>query len=223
MERVLKCVVWTVLAVALGVLAWSVYVLTGEVTRTLAEVRETAAVTRTAVKDQSEALTKTQERALALVDEASRDVRYQTRTAMKRLDSRVGEAIAKSDARIGEAVSTVAEAVAVSGEQLGRMNDSVAAVAEPVRGTMAKVDEVLPLWLDCDHNPNCLFNRYVGTMKGIEQASIAMGKAAPETTQAVKGITQSVDTIAARFAKERPWYKKVLDSIPLAGGLASLF
>jgi len=36
----------------------------------------------------------------------------------------------------------------------------------------AQVDDSLPLFLNCDHNPDCVFNRYVGVSRGVETAAI---------------------------------------------------
>jgi hypothetical protein len=36
----------------------------------------------------------------------------------------------------------------------------------------AQIDDSLPMYLDCDHNPDCLFNRYVGVSRGVETAAI---------------------------------------------------
>ena len=36
----------------------------------------------------------------------------------------------------------------------------------------AQLDDSLPMFLDCDHNPDCVFNRYVGVSRGIETAAI---------------------------------------------------
>jgi len=36
----------------------------------------------------------------------------------------------------------------------------------------AQIDDSLPVFLDCDHNPDCVFNRYVGVSRGIEHAAI---------------------------------------------------
>ncbi len=35
----------------------------------------------------------------------------------------------------------------------------------------AQIDDSLPMFLDCDHNPDCVFNRYVGVSRGIETAA----------------------------------------------------
>jgi len=47
----------------------------------------------------------------------------------------------------------------------------------------AQLDDALPLFLDCDHNPDCVFNRYVGASQGIERAALNIGAA----TQDVRG------------------------------------
>jgi hypothetical protein len=36
----------------------------------------------------------------------------------------------------------------------------------------AQIDDSLPMFLDCDHNPDCVFNRYVGVSRGIETAAV---------------------------------------------------
>ncbi|MGB7761589.1 MAG: hypothetical protein WBL61_17290 [Bryobacteraceae bacterium] len=35
----------------------------------------------------------------------------------------------------------------------------------------AQIDDSLPMFLACDHNPDCVFNRYVGVSRGIETAA----------------------------------------------------
>jgi hypothetical protein len=35
----------------------------------------------------------------------------------------------------------------------------------------AQIDDSLPMFLDCDHNPDCVFNRYVGVSRGVETAA----------------------------------------------------
>jgi len=35
----------------------------------------------------------------------------------------------------------------------------------------AQIDDSLPMFLDCDHNPDCVFNRYVGASRSIETAA----------------------------------------------------
>ncbi len=112
--------------------------------------------------------------------------------------------------------------------ELSRTNDSlakIAATAEPLHHSLNQVESALPMFLDCDHNPNCVFNRYVGTMRGLEQMSIAVGKSAPntaksleETSRNVAIMTGSVATITQRVMAPKPWYRKLGDM--MLGGAA---
>jgi len=56
--------------------------------------------------------------------------------------------------------------------------DTTASLERDLRPTVhhsaaiaAQIDDSLPMFLDCDHNPDCLFNRYVGVSRGIETAA----------------------------------------------------
>jgi len=40
----------------------------------------------------------------------------------------------------------------------------------------SKWDDAAPLFLDCEYNPDCVFNRYVGASKGIERAAMNFGQ-----------------------------------------------
>ncbi|MGO9229925.1 MAG: hypothetical protein ACLQKA_12070 [Bryobacteraceae bacterium] len=57
--------------------------------------------------------------------------------------------------------------------------DSTSSLERELRPTIrhsasvaAQIDSSLPMFLDCDHNPDCVFNRYVGVSRGIETAAI---------------------------------------------------
>jgi hypothetical protein len=73
--------------------------------------------------------------------------------------------------------------------------------AQPVLASAAsvthQVDEALPLWLDCEFNPDCAFNRYQGTMKAIEKTAIAVGVEAPKMAQHADSVARSFADMAA--------------------------
>ncbi len=54
-------------------------------------------------------------------------------------------------------------------KRLGETNRTLAETMKPVRETAQQIDDAAPLFLDCDHNPDCLFNRYQGVSKSLEQ------------------------------------------------------
>jgi hypothetical protein len=81
------------------------------------------------------------------------------------------------------------------------------------------MDDAAPLWLDCEYNPDCLFNRYVGSSKGIERAALNFGQMSLDVKNAlptaittwqsigtnVAGITANVN----QLTKPR-WYDRLL-------------
>ncbi len=79
-----------------------------------------------------------------------------------------------ADRRLGDTLSRVDTALA-SAESLRQdlkpALDHSAAAAAQAESVAAQVNGALPLYLDCDHNPDCVFNRYVGVSKGIERAA----------------------------------------------------
>lgn len=115
-------------------------------------------------------------------------------------------------------------------ERIDDTNRILAAVALPVRNVAEQVDAAAPDFLDCDHNPNCLFNRYVGIARGVEQSSLAIGKALPLlTTEAeqtglhIDRIAGSVDLFVQKVTKPQPLWKTVLGVARDAGTAGRLF
>ncbi len=92
--------------------------------------------------------------------------------------------------------------------QMASMNRSVSSLVsgvndtlKPIRETAAQVNAAAPDFLDCYSdgygNANCLYNRYVGTSKAIEQAALAIGKEAPQMAKKADAIAGSAEGIAA--------------------------
>jgi len=119
-------------------------------------------------------------------------------------DRRVGDALARTDT----AIATVQ----------GLREDVKPLLAHA--GSVAKqVDDSAPLFLDCEFNPDCFFNRYVGASKGIERAAMNFGQMSLDFQNAlptaiktweqiggnVAGITDNVN----RLTKPR-WYDRLL-------------
>ena len=69
--------------------------------------------------------------------------------------------------RIGGTLSQIDSALATTASLESELRPTLrhsAAIA-------AQIDDSLPMFLDCDHNPDCVFNRYVGVSRGIETAA----------------------------------------------------
>jgi hypothetical protein len=115
--------------------------------------------------------------------------------------------------------------------------DGAAAITTQVNGA-------LPLYLDCDHNPDCVFNRYVGVSKGVERASQNFGQMSQDvrgalppmiktwsrigldvsgTAANVDGITADVHTMTTAATKRKTFWGKVWAGITVTSRFASLF
>jgi hypothetical protein len=107
----------------------------------------------------------------------------------------------------------------------------------------AQVDDALPLYLDCDHNPDCTFNRFVGVSKGVERASVNLGQMSQDvrgalppmlktwsqigidasaTTENVDGITADVHTMTTIAAKPKTFWGKVWAGLVVTSRFAGL-
>jgi hypothetical protein len=103
----------------------------------------------------------------------------------KMADRRLGDTLARADTALGT--------VAALRRDLKPVLDNSAAVA-------AQVNASLPLFLDCDHNADCVFNRYVGASKGIERAALNFGQASTTFDNAFPRILGSADSLVADSA-----------------------
>ncbi len=119
-------------------------------------------------------------------------------------DQRVGDTLARAD----RALATIDSLR----QDLKPMLDHSARIT-------AQVDDSLPLFLDCDHNPDCVFNRYVGASKGIERAAGNVAQmsgdfrgALPKAIDAWQGIGDDVHGITGNVKKltTPKWYDRAL-------------
>lgn len=85
--------------------------------------------------------------------------------------------------------------------QLTQLNATIASTAKPVQESAQQVDDALPLFADCDFNEDCVFNRFQGVSKAMEQMAQAGAKAAPETTASFEAIAQDTHKITTDAAK----------------------
>lgn len=119
-------------------------------------------------------------------------------------------------------------ALALADRHATIIENQAASVTTPVANIADQVKEQLPLILDCDHNPDCFFNRYVGASKGFEQTMLAVGKAAPafastavETEKHIDGIAADAHKVADKFvAPATVWdrLKAVFEYVLLLAG-----
>lgn len=80
-------------------------------------------------------------------------------------------------------------------EQTALLNKNIAETLAPVKSSANQVSTALPLFTDCEYNPDCAFNRFQGVSKAIEQMAQAGAKAAPSIVDSADKIaTSSVST-----------------------------
>jgi hypothetical protein len=120
-----------------------------------------------------------------------------------------------ADLRLGDTLSRVDTALATVDtlrRDLKPSLDNTAAIT-------AQVNDALPLYLDCDHNPDCVFNRYVGASKGVERASLNFGQMSQDVRGALPPMLHTWSQIGVdvsgtaaninRLTKPR-WYDRLL-------------
>jgi hypothetical protein len=204
MKRVQQILVCALLA-ALTTLVVSAVLLvrtaTAAVAALPAEVRFTrAALLAEVAAARLDALTRSERQIAAL----RKDVLAEAAQIRQTADRRVGDTLARAD--------TALQTVEALRADLKPSLDHSAAIT-------ARINDALPLFLDCDHNPDCVFNRYVGASKGVERAAMNFG----QMTQDVRGtlpkmlvswnqIAQDVSGTAGnvnRLTKPH-WYDRLL-------------
>jgi hypothetical protein len=159
------------------------------------------------------AITDTRREALAEITRTRGDLLAR----VDRLTDISERSIADLSERADRHLATLNTTVALN---LGRANDSIAEVSGVAAGVRpalenagritAQVNDALPLYLDCDHNPDCVFNRYVGVAQSTEKAMRAVAMTAPGTLKSVESTASSVASIARSWEKQTPLYVRAL-------------
>lgn len=100
-------------------------------------------------------------------------------------DRRIGDTLARADAAIGT---------------LEGVRQDLRPTLENSAAVTAQVNSALPLFLDCDHNPDCVFNRYVGASKGIERAAMNFSQTTTDVRNAVPQMLATWNQIGVGVA-----------------------
>jgi hypothetical protein len=177
-QQILVCALLaalTVLAVYAGLL---VRAATLTITALPGEVRETrAALLAEIAAARKDVLTRSELQVSAL----RKDVLAETAQIRETADRRIGDTLARADRALGTVEALRAD--------LKPSLDHSAAIT-------AQVNDALPLFLDCDHNQDCVFNRYVGASKGIEHAAMNLGEMSQEVRGTLPKMLLTWDQIA---------------------------
>jgi hypothetical protein len=201
LQQVLLCTLLTALTVLAGYTAMLIHA----ATLAVAAVPEQMTAARTELLQEARAtrrdlLVRTERQVAGIRGDAVTQLSQIRETA----DRRVGDTLARADAAL--------DTVNGLRSDLKPALDHSAAIA-------AQVDDSLPLFLDCDHNPDCVFNRYVGASKGIEKAAANFGQmssdfrgALPQAIDSWQGIGDDVHGITGNVKNltTPKWYDRVL-------------
>ncbi len=127
-----------------------------------------------------------------------------------------------------DALGAVPGGVQAAAGAIVEMRADLRPLLEYAANITGQVADAAPLWLDCDHNPNCAFNRYVGVARGVEQMALAWGKAAPGLTVSADkflfhfaGITADAHTFTTKFVAPRPFSAKFWDGVKTGAYIAA--
>ena len=166
--KTLRQVLICALLAALTALALAATLFVRAATATVAAVPAEIRLTRAALVHQADAARQDLTHQLAAARVAALELSDRQATALRTgiLAQTAGFGGATSR-QIGGTLSRIDTALATTTSlerELGPTLRHSAAIA-------AQIDDSLPMFLDCDHNPDCVFNRYVGVSRGIETAA----------------------------------------------------
>ena len=108
----------------------------------------------------------------------------------------VDEVRTTADRRLGDTLSRADTALAT----LDATRQDLKPLLAQSAAAAAQVNDSLPLFLDCDHNPDCVFNRYVGASKGIERAAQNFGQASADVRGALPQMLATWNQIGVGVA-----------------------
>jgi hypothetical protein len=114
--------------------------------------------------------------------------------------------------------------------RLGEFNANLQGVLQPAGSVAKQFAEAAPLFLDCDHNADCAFNRWVGLSRGVEKMadaggrmSVTLDKSLPPFLDNTNHIAHNVGRFTDKFVEKKPFYRYVLDAAPGALAIWKVF
>jgi hypothetical protein len=132
------------------------------------------------------------------------DVMGQVAETRKVADQRIGDTLAHVDTALGK---------------IEELRGDLKPVFDHAASITRQVDDAAPLFLDCEFNQDCVFNRYVGASKGVERAAMNFGQmsadvqtALPTAIKTWQGIGTNMGAITANVNRLTAphWYDRVL-------------
>ncbi len=95
---------------------------------------------------------------------------------------------------------------------MSMLNSNIATLTVPMASVMSQVNDTAPMFLDCEYNSDCLFNRWVGMGRSIEKVA----ENGADTSKNVAKLTEDLSKFTFEITKPKPWYKHIIDYGKLA-------
>jgi hypothetical protein len=118
-----------------------------------------------------------------------------------------GEMRVMADRRVGDSLARFDAAVTMANGRLGEFTGAAAGLRsdfqqtlQPVGALATQVNEAAPMFLDCQYNADCVFNRYVGVSTGVERAALNFGQASVTLQAAMPRLLTNADSLVADSA-----------------------
>lgn len=176
---------------------------------------------------------------LARVDDLISEVKDARKASDRQITAARSDLRGESEAWRGMVDQRLVGVEVMAAGRIDRLTDMVLTVTSPTAKLLTQIETVAPLWLDCEGNPDCAFNRFQGTSKAVEKMAMESAKASPEVSQSTVRIAQNVGQITAdvgvvtrnvaevseRLAHPAPkkWWRHVLDFTGVGAVVARLF
>lgn len=96
--------------------------------------------------------------------------------------------------------------------QLTEVNATISQALVPVNKITAQMADSAELFLNCENNADCLYNRWVGLGRGIEN-----------TSESVAKIANDFSVLSHNLTKPTPWYKQLISYAVVAAKAVAFF
>jgi hypothetical protein len=129
-------------------------------------------------------------------------VSAETKALRGAIETQTAYALISWNANLGIANETLLKTgYSVAGSAAG-IADSVDGVASGAKQVESQVSDAVSLTLDCDHNPDCFHNRWVGASRAAEKSAEVLADSLPRIAE---GVAQTAENTAAITKSVRHW------------------
>jgi hypothetical protein len=106
---------------------------------------------------------------------------------------------ARSDLKqtVAESVKTVVAPLEGLRSDLQPVLANAGTLTKTAADLTQQIDDQAPMFLDCEYNPDCVFNRFQGTSKAIEKAAVSTSSAMAEVNRDLPVTVAGLDKIVA--------------------------